>query len=116
MFDISLKPVVHYLLHLGMPFLLMFFFPKERRRTACLVMLATMLVDADHLLANPIFDPGRCSVGYHPLHSYFAIAVYFFMCFLPYEKWKLPWWLRVVGIGLMVHMATDWQDFYLWAH
>lgn len=114
MFEIALKTAVHYLLHFGLPFAVMLFYPRERRRTACLAMLATLLVDADHLLADPVFDPGRCSVGFHPLHSYVAIAVYVVMCFLPYERWHLPWWLRVVAIGLTLHMATDWQDFYLW--
>ena len=35
-----------------------------------------MFVDLDHLLANPIYDPCRCSIGFHPLHNYFAIVIY----------------------------------------
>ena len=31
-------------------------------------MLATMVVDLDHLLADPILDPQRCGIGFHPLH------------------------------------------------
>ena len=33
-------------------------------------MMATMLVDLDHLFADPIYDPDRCSIGFHPLHQY----------------------------------------------
>ena len=106
--------VVHYGLHIFGPLLPALFFPKGRRLKAYLIMLATMLVDADHLLATPMFDATRMSVGFHPLHSYYAIAVYVVMCFLPYEKWHWPWWLRAVGLGLVLHILTDWQDFVLW--
>ena len=61
-----------------------------------------MLVDADHLLATPIFDPDRCSIGYHPLHSYYAIVLYFVLLFFPKT--------RIIAVGLLFHMFTDWQD------
>ena len=73
-----------------------------------------MLVDLDHLLVRPIFDPNRCSVGFHLLHSYPMIALYALLCILPLRRLGLPWWVRVVGVGLLFHMVTDWQDFYLW--
>ena len=62
-------------------------------------MLATMLVDLDHLLASPVFDTSRCSVGFHVLHSWAAIAVYSVMALAPH--------LRLVAIGLLFHMFTD---------
>ncbi len=65
-------------------------------------MFSTMLVDLDHLFATPIFDPSRCSVGFHPLHSIYAIAIYFLML--------LPKKLRLVAIGLLIHMALDGID------
>ena len=37
-----------------------------------------MLVDLDHLLATPIFKENRCSINFHPLHSYVAIGFYAF--------------------------------------
>jgi len=109
-----LKPIIHYALHFVAPILIAFFFRKERRRNACLIMLATMAVDLDHLLADPIFDPDRLSIGFHPLHRYIPIAVYFAMCFVPYERLKWPWWIRAIAIGLSFHMLTDWQDGVLW--
>ena len=112
--SIPWRTIVHYGLHFGAPFLLAFMFRKERRWKAALFMLATMIVDADHLLADPIFDPNRMSIGFHLFHRYWAIAIYVVMCFLPYEKLHWPWWLRAVGIGLTFHMLTDWQDYVLW--
>ena len=71
---------------------------------AWVVMVATMLVDLDHLFANPIFDPTRCSIGFHPLHSAPAIILYVVMLFTPNK------YLRIVGIGLLLHMLVDWLD------
>jgi len=65
-------------------------------------MIATMLVDLDHLFSNPIFDPNRCSINYHFLHTYPAIAVYFLLLFFPKT--------RIIAIGLLFHMLTDFQD------
>ncbi len=65
-------------------------------------MLATMLVDVDHLLANPIFDPGRCSINFHPLHTYWAMAVYVVLLF--FKK------TRIIAVGLLFHMLTDYID------
>lgn len=109
-----LRTIIHYGLHFLAPLLFAQFFRRERRVKAFWIMLATMLVDLDHLLATPIFNPDRCSVGFHLLHSYFMAGVYALLCVLPYEKLKLPWWLRPIGIGLFFHMLTDLQDFYLW--
>lgn len=67
-------------------------------------MIATMLVDIDHLLATPIYDPMRCSIGFHPLHQLPAIAVYLVM--LGFEK------TRLIGLGLVIHMLLDSLDCY----
>ena len=65
-------------------------------------MLATMLVDLDHLLATPIFDPGRCSINFHPLHTYWAMAGYVVLLF--FKK------TRIIAVGLLFHMFTDYID------
>jgi len=67
-----------------------------------LIMMATMLVDIDHLLATPIYDPMRCSIGFHPLHQWPAILIYMLACAFPKTRW--------VGIGLIIHMALDSID------
>ena len=61
-----------------------------------------MVVDIDHLLADPVFDPNRCGVGFHPLHSYPAIVVYLGLLAIPK--------LRLVALGLVIHMALDGVD------
>jgi hypothetical protein len=94
--------VLHLVLHVVVPGAVALLFFRSRWRRAWLIMLATMLVDLDHLLADPIYDPGRCSIGFHPLHSYPAIAVYVLL--------TLPPKTRLVGLGLVIHMALDGLD------
>lgn len=61
-----------------------------------------MLVDIDHLLANPIYDATRCSIGFHPLHTLIPIGIYCLLCF--------PKKTRYLGIGLVIHMMLDSID------
>ena len=44
--------------------------------SAAKVMITSNLVDVDHLLAKPIYDPNRCSIGTHPFHTLPAIGIY----------------------------------------
>jgi hypothetical protein len=93
---------IHYGLHFIAPGLIAWFFFRDNWKQAWLIMAATILVDIDHLLANPIFDPRRCSIGFHPLHTWPAMLLYTFMLFFPKT--------RIVGVGLLFHMLTDCQD------
>ena len=103
-----IREIVHYFLHLIFPVFIAKIFFKNNWRRAYFILLATMLVDLDHVFADPLFDPNRNSVGYHPLHSYWAIAAYFLgAIFLKGDY-------RIIAIGLLFHMFTDFQDFYLW--
>ncbi len=65
-------------------------------------MMSAMVIDLDHLLANPIYDPGRCGIGFHPLHSYPAIAAYMAMTAIRRT--------RLVALGLVIHMVLDGID------
>ena len=65
-------------------------------------MALTMVVDLDHLLASPIYDPNRCSINFHPLHSYPAILLYIMLAAFPKS--------RLVGLGLLLHMGIDLTD------
>lgn len=94
--------LIHYGLHLLAPLAIAWVFFRPHWKQAYMIMLSAMLIDLDHLLADPIFDPNRCSIGFHPLHTYWAAAVYFLMLF-----WK-P--LRILGIGLLVHLIADAFD------
>lgn len=93
---------LHLVLHVVVPGVVAFLFFRSRWRRAWLIMLATMLVDLDHLLADPIYDPGRCSIGFHPLHTWPAILVY--------AGLTIPRKTRLVGVGLLIHMALDGLD------
>lgn len=97
---------IHYFFHLGFPlFIALVFFGKEWKKVY-LILLATMLVDLDHLLADPIFQADRCSINYHPLHTYPAMVVYVGLLLL-----RRPYF--IIGIGLLWHMVTDGVDCYL---
>lgn len=97
-----LKPFVHYSLHLLAPGIIAYVLFNNQWKKAWLIMILTMLVDLDHLLANPIFDPNRCSINFHLLHTYWAIGVYVLMTF--FKK------TRIIGVGLVFHMITDAID------
>ncbi len=100
-----LQFVVHYGLHFLFPGVITYVLFRDNWKKAWLIMIATMLVDLDHLLADPIFDPGRCSVGYHVLHSYWAIACYFILLAFPKT--------RIIAVGLLFHMLTDTVDCWM---
>ena len=94
---------IHYFLHLVFPLAIAYLFFRQDWLKVYLILLLTMLVDLDHLLSTPIFQADRCSIAYHPLHSYYAIVGYVILLFL-----RIPY--RIIGIGLLLHMATDFLD------
>jgi hypothetical protein len=98
-----MQNLVHYFLHLGFPFLIAYGFFRKDWKKVYFILLATMLVDLDHLFATPIFDTQRCSINFHPLHTYYAMGIYFLMLFL-----KRPF--NIIGLGLIFHMFTDLID------
>jgi len=97
-----IRPIAHLLLHFVVPGAAARWAYSERWKTAWLIMIATMLVDLDHLLAVPIYDPNRCGIGFHPLHTYAVMPFYAVLCVIPRT--------RLVGLGLIIHMALDGLD------
>ena len=97
-----LQTLVHYTMHLLVPGLIAYIFFRKEWKKAWLIMLATMLVDVDHLFATPIFEPNRCSINFHPLHTYWAMAVYVVLLF--FKK------TRIIAVGLLFHILTDFVD------
>ncbi len=100
-----LRPIVHYGIHYGLPLVIAILFFKKHWLKAYGIMILGMLIDLDHLLANPIFDPNRCSINFHPLHSYYAIIIYILML--------IPKQIRLIGIGLVIHIIADTADCWL---
>ncbi len=103
-----LREAIHYGIHFLLPVLVGYLAYPGKRLRAVLILWAGLLIDLDHLLADPIFDPGRCSIGFHPLHSYPAITAYFLLLF--YGK------TRIFGLALMIHILADAADCGLLAH
>lgn len=97
-----MRPLIHIALHFIVPALVAGKFYYGRWKWAFLVMVGTMLIDIDHLLADPVFDPNRCGIGFHPLHSYPALVVYLVLLAIPK--------VRLVALGLAIHIALDGVD------
>lgn len=65
-------------------------------------MAASNLIDIDHLLADPIYDPDRCSLGFHPLHTVPAAVAYALAL-----AWSRTRWF---GVGALTHLGLDGVD------
>jgi len=100
-----LQSFTHYFLHFIAIGVIAWFYDKKNWKRNWLILLATMVVDLDHIFAEPIFDPNRCGIGYHPLHSQLAILTYILGAI--FIKKRI---LRLVFIGLLFHMFTDLID------
>lgn len=92
----------HIFLHFVIPLVISFIFFRKNWQKAFIIMLLTMLVDLDHLLATPIYDATRCSIGFHLLHQFIPIGVYIVVSFIPKT--------RYIGLGLIIHMILDSID------
>ena len=101
----TLKFLIHYGLHFVAPFFIAFFFFKSNWKVVYGVFILSMLIDLDHLLATPIFAENRCSINFHPLHSY--IAMVFYVIGLFFKKTK------IISFAILFHLLTDFIDCYL---
>lgn len=101
-----MQTFIHYFLHLIFPALIAWVFFRKDWKKAYLILLATMLVDLDHLFATPIFDANRCSINFHPFHTYYAMGIYVVLLFF-----RRPY--NIIGTGLLFHMLTDWIDWLM---
>lgn len=111
--------MIHIVLHFVIPVIIALLFYRSGWKMAALLMISTMLVDLDHLFATPIYDPDRCSIGFHPLHTIPAILIYVVLFTGPLvavtksiaKKYiKSLRRIHLVGLGLLIHMALDWID------
>ena len=98
-----MQTIIHFFLHVGFPFFIAYAFFRKDWKKIYLILLLTMLVDLDHLIANPIYQANRCSINFHPLHTYYAMIVYVILLFF-----RKPF--NIIGIGLLIHMVTDAID------
>ncbi len=73
-----------------------------RSKESVIIFLSIFLasiIDIDHLLATPIYDPIRCSIGFHPLHSYWIMPLYIAGVFWQKTRWFC--------LGVITHLITD---------
>ncbi|MGD1946845.1 MAG: DUF6122 family protein [Croceivirga sp.] len=97
-----IRHILHYGIHFFVPLLVAIFFFKENRLKVALILISAIAIDIDHLLSQPIFDANRCSIGFHPLHSYVMIPIYIGLAF-----WKRT---RLLGLALVIHIIADSVD------
>ena len=97
-----IRAIAHGFLHVAVPGAVARLYWRDVWLRAWLVMVLANLVDLDHFLADPIFDPNRCSIGYHPLHSWPAQVVWLALALWPRS--------RLIGVGVLVHMMLDAID------
>ncbi len=102
-----LQTFAHYGIHFLVPLAVALLFFRSKWKMAFLIMILGMLIDLDHLLATPIFDPNRCSINFHPLHSYYAMVIYVILVL--FKK------TRLIGLGLCIHIVADFVDCALMA-
>jgi hypothetical protein len=102
-----LRLILHYGIHFIVPFLIAYLFYQHKFWKISGFLLLGIVIDLDHLLATPIFDAGRCSINYHPLHSYPAIMLYLILfSFKP---------TRIIGLALLIHILADVVDcLFIW--
>lgn len=110
--------MLHIVLHFAAPAVITLVIARDRWLNTWLILMATMLVDVDHLLANPVYDPERCSIGFHPLHTVPAMATYAVLFGSPVALRRIDALRKsvvvrvfgLIGLGLLVHMALDGID------
>ena len=97
-----LRQMLHYSLHFIFPAIIAVIISKEAWIKIYIIFLATMLIDLDHIFSTPIFESLRCSIGFHPLHAWIALIIYFLLLLYPKS--------RIIGIALLLHLLTDYID------
>lgn len=102
---LSSRFFIHYGLHFLFPIIIAYLYNPKKWKRNWIILLSTMLIDLDHLLANPIFDPNRCSIGYHFMHSTYAFIGYLILLY--------PKKTNLLALGFLLHLFTDYVDCYL---
>ena len=94
--------MLHLALHVVVPLGLAVGFFRERWLLVFAILMSGMIIDVDHLLATPVYDAGRCSMGFHPLHRLLPVGIY--LALFAHER------TRIVGLGLLTHVGLDSVD------
>ena len=96
--------IVSNIILLYLIFLINKYFIKKKinAKFIFLLLLSSNLIDIDHLLADPIYDPNRCSINFHPLHSWYMFPIYIVGSF--FGRFIYFFW------GVDIHLILDFFD------
>jgi hypothetical protein len=72
---------------------------------ASVLLISSNFIDVDHFLATPIFDAARCSINFHPLHSWYMFPIYLIGLFI--KKYSF------LFIGIFMHLLLDYVDCFI---
>ncbi|MBL7056195.1 hypothetical protein ISS07_04740 [Candidatus Woesearchaeota archaeon] len=101
--------LIHIVSNIILAYAIFLYNKKVKRRInfklILFVILASNAIDMDHLLANPIYDPERCSINFHPLHSWYFFPIYLFGSFM--KKYRYFFW------GIDIHIILDFLDCFI---
>ncbi|MEM7079358.1 MAG: DUF6122 family protein [Pseudomonadota bacterium] len=97
--------MLHLMLHFAVPLGVAWLTRGKAWLYPFLWMMAGMAIDLDHLLADPIYDPLRCSIGFHPLHTMLPMLLYIALLIPARTRW--------LGAGLCIHILLDSADCYV---
>jgi hypothetical protein len=95
-----MRSFVHYFLHFAAPIYLVKF--ENNRLKSWFIYFFAMVIDFDHLFADPMFDPNRISIGFHPLHTFPASFLWAVLIFSKN--------FRILGFAVLFHLFTDCVD------
>ncbi|WP_275126012.1 DUF6122 family protein [Zhouia amylolytica] len=98
----AIRFIIHYGIHFLVPILIAFIFYRSNWKKSLVILISSIIIDIDHVWANPIFDPNRCSINFHLLHSYPFIFIYTLLLFNNKS--------RIYGIALLLHILADTTD------
>lgn len=99
-----LRHFIHYFLHLVFPYFLAKTIDNKNYLKVYFALLSSMLIDLDHLFADPIFDPNRCSIDFHFLHQIEFFSIYLIGFFISKK------YIKFFFLGLIMHLIIDKLD------
>lgn len=94
--------MLHLVLHVLVPALVTLIFYPRHSWAAFIRLMAGMVIDVDHIMADPFYDSERCSINYHLLHTPIPIIIYGALYFVPR--------LRILSVGLIIHIILDYLN------
>ncbi len=94
--------LIHIISNLVLIAIISFFDKKTPFKKIFLLVILSNFIDLDHIVANPVYDPSRCSINFHPLHSWYLFPVYLVGIFL--KKYKYLFY------GIILHLILDKID------